>query len=237
MPTAKHLEKIFPDSFIYYKAKDVVSGDFPWMTVKEDNIYVAAVDCTGHGVPGAFMSMIGYFQLNDIIKTRGINEPASILDNLHIGVNETLKQEENIESHDGMDIALCGINLKKMELQFAAAHRPLYYLSDGEITEIRGNRFPIGGVQYSRMGREIKFTNHVVNIKKDDTVFFFSDGLTDQIGGPNKRKFMSSQVIDIIMNNKELPMTEICGTFDEKFTEWMGNYKQIDDVILIGIRF
>ncbi|MBL4654338.1 MAG: SpoIIE family protein phosphatase [Bacteroidia bacterium] len=236
MPTTQHLQKYFPDSFIYYKAKDVVSGDFPWTLQNDNNFYVAAVDCTGHGVPGAMMSMIGYFLLNDIVGGRHIHEPGEILNKLHEGIKNTLNQEENLESKDGMDIALCTINRESREVQFAGAHRPLLWLHNGEIQQIKGNRFPVGGLQYSSRGKEINFTTNKLTLDIGDSIFFFSDGLIDQIGGPKNRNFKSTQIVKIIDENKDLEMNEISKIIDDRFNEWMGPNKQTDDVIMIGIR-
>ena len=239
LPDITSLRKFFPDSFVFYKIKDVVSGDFPWFLQKEDDVYVTVVDCTGHGVPGAMLSMIGHFLLKEIIESKKIFEPAQILNHLHIGVNKTLNQDVNIESKDGMDVALCKINLKKMEVEYAGAHRPLLHLRNGDLNEIKGDRMPIGGTQYSRKGKEMIFTNHLVKISKGDAIYFYSDGLTDQFGGPDteERKFMSSRVREVILSSKEKPMDDIGKLFEMKFEGWMGNSKQIDDVLFIGIRF
>ncbi|PCH66498.1 MAG: hypothetical protein COC01_07885 [Bacteroidetes bacterium] len=236
MPTQKQLQAAFPESFIFYKAKDVVSGDFPWVMHNENVFFAAAVDCTGHGVPGAMMSMIGYFLLNDIIGGRKMKDPAIILDQLHQGIKRTLKQEENLESKDGMDIALCAINREKHELHYAGAHRSLLLLHNNEIEEIRGDRFPVGGLQYSSRGKEIKFKNHKLQLEEGDSIYFYSDGLIDQIGGPKGRRFQNNQVKEIIIENKSKPMYEIKDVFNDRFNKWMGNEKQLDDVIMMGIR-
>ncbi|MBL4690828.1 MAG: tetratricopeptide repeat protein [Rhodospirillales bacterium] len=236
MPTQSHLKKIFPDSFIFYKAKDVVSGDFPWTMNTNENFFAAAVDCTGHGVPGAMMSMIGYFLLNDIVGGKKVQDPAEILNQLHNGIKDTLKQEENLESKDGMDIAFCKINKGKKEVQFAGAHRPLIWLHQGEIHEIKGDRFPVGGLQYSSRGKEIRFTKHQLNLDIGDSIFFYSDGLIDQIGGQNGKRFKNDQVKEIILTHQDKTMEELNEIFDQTFTKWMGGSKQLDDVIMIGIR-
>ena len=236
MPTQKHLQEAFPESFIYYKAKDVVSGDFPWVLKNDKNFFAAAVDCTGHGVPGAMMSMIGYFLLNDIVGGKKIHDPAKILEQLHDGIKQTLRQEENLESQDGMDIALCAINKEKREVYYAGAHRSLLWLHNGEIEEIRGNRFPVGGLQYSSRGKEIKFTSHKLQLEKGDSIYFYSDGLIDQIGGPKGRRFQNGQVKEIIKENKNKSMDELKDVFNDRFNKWMGSEKQLDDVIMMGIQ-
>ncbi|PCH66495.1 MAG: hypothetical protein COC01_07870 [Bacteroidetes bacterium] len=239
MPTQTHLNEIFPESFIFYKAKDVVSGDFPWVWASLDGkggVCVSAVDCTGHGVPGAMLSMIGYFLLNDIVASKKMHNPAIILEELHNGIKETLRQEENLESKDGMDIAFCTINKQNREVQYAGAHRSLLWLHNNEIEEIRGDRFPVGGLQYSSRGKKIKFKNHQLQLEEGDSIYFYSDGLIDQIGGPKSRRFQNSQVKEIIIENKDKPMGEMKNVFDERFLKWMGNEKQLDDVIMIGIK-
>ncbi|PCH69612.1 MAG: hypothetical protein COC01_01190 [Bacteroidetes bacterium] len=236
MPTQKHLQEVFPESFIFYKAKDVVSGDFPWVMKNDKNFFAATVDCTGHGVPGAMMSMIGYFLLNDIVGGKNIHDPSEILGELHEGIKHTLRQEENIESKDGMDIALCSINKEKREVHYAGAHRSLLWFHDGIIKEIRGNRFPVGGLQYSSRGKEIKFTNHKLQLAEGDSIFFYSDGLIDQVGGPKGRRFQNDQVKEIIIENKDKSMDELKVIFNDQFINWMGSEKQLDDVIMMGIK-
>jgi len=236
MPTQKHLQEVFPESFIFYKSKDVVSGDFPWVMRNEKYFFAAAVDCTGHGVPGAMMSMIGYFLLNDIVGGRKIQDPALILEQLHEGIKQTLKQEENLESQDGMDIALCAINKEKREVHYAGAHRSLLLLHNSEIEEIRGDRFPVGGIQYSSRGKEIKFKSHKLKLDKGDSIYFYSDGLIDQVGGAKGRRFQNNQVKEIITENKSIPMNELKNVFNDRFNKWMGREKQLDDVIMMGIK-
>jgi serine phosphatase RsbU (regulator of sigma subunit) len=240
IPTGNTLKQYLPDSFIFYKPKDVVSGDFPWMFVKEDEIYIAAVDCTGHGVPGALMSFIGHFSLNQILTSEKLPTAGTTLDLLHQNVQKTIRQDTgDSKSRDGMDIALCRINLKKKELQFSGAHRPLYYLKKENNTlafnEVKADRYPIGGFHYKN--RE-KFTNHVIPFKTGESIFFFTDGLPDQFGGPDgKSKFMSGRVQEFIKQNSQLSMEDIGSLFQREFEEWKGNHKQMDDVLLIGIRF
>jgi PAS domain S-box-containing protein len=226
--------KAFPDSFILFKPRDLVSGDFPWTFQKGDDIYVAVVDCTGHGVPGALMSLIGHFILNECVNSDTIDSPGTLLDKLHKGINRTLKQEENEESRDGMDVAICKINMKTNELQYAGAHRPLIHIRNGQLTEIKGDKYPIGGVQYKNRN---PFTNHTLNIEFGDSIYFYSDGFPDQIGGPAKKKFMSEKIKNILLDNDQKDIKEIYNTLGSSFDEWKGGNKQIDDVLMIGIRF
>ncbi len=234
LPNNILIQQIFPQSFILYKPRDVVSGDFPWFIQKGDDYYIAAVDCTGHGVPGALISLIGYFLLNNTV--RDFSETGEILDELDRAVTHTLRQDyEDSSTRDGMDIALCRINLKKKTLQYAGAHRPLYFWKDNELIEIKGDKYPIGGGQYK--GRS-NFQTHNLSIETNDAVFFCSDGYPDQFGGPDNRKLSSKRVRDIIIeHNSEKTMQQMYQTFDMAFEDWKNGYKQTDDVLLIGIRF
>ncbi|MBN1598561.1 MAG: PAS domain S-box protein [Bacteroidales bacterium] len=237
LPDNRFIREFIPKSFIFYRPRDVVSGDFPWFFKKDDQIYIAAVDCTGHGVPGALLSFIGYFLLNNIVDHPGDHTASNIIDGLHYSVRKTLKQEDNeAEARDGMDIAFCKIDYNKGELQFAGAHRPLYLLRDGELEEFKGDRKAIGGIPH-RKKPEKDFTNYVINFRRGDKIFFFSDGLTDQLGGSELKKYSPKRIREQIVENKDLTMDEFNTFFAKDFTEWMGKNKQIDDVLLIGIEF
>lgn len=236
LPDSQLIKQTLPDAFILYKPRDVVSGDFPWFMQKGDDLYIAAVDCTGHGVPGALISLIGYFLLNNITESGENILPGEILDRLDAGVTATLKQDATMEgaTRDGMDIALCKINLKKNVLQYAGAHRPLYFLQNGELLEVKGDKFPIGGGQYKD---RTSFVTTTIEIKKGDSAFFCSDGFPDQFGGPDNRKFSPKRIRDIITGNPELSMYQMHALFDLEFESWRGATKQTDDVLMIGIRF
>ncbi len=237
LPSTTIIQEYLPKSFIFYKPRDVVSGDFPWFFKKEDILYISAVDCTGHGVPGALLSFIGYFQLNNIVDHDVNYTAGQILDKLHFGVRTTLKQDRiDADARDGMDIALCRIDPKKKQLQYAGAHRPLFLLRDGELLEYKGNRKAIGGIPH-RKKAEKDFINHIIEIKKGDKIFIFSDGLPDQIGGPEGRKYSPQRIRDNILENNNLSMQQYSNLFSVDFKKWMGKNKQIDDVLLIGIEF
>ncbi len=235
LPDTRYIQQFFPRSFIFYRPKDIVSGDFPWFFVKDDIYYVAAVDCTGHGVPGALLSFIGYFLLNNIVNTDKNGTAAEILDTLHQWVRTTLKQDqEGANGRDGMDLALCKIDPKKNEIQYSGAHRPLYYLRDGELIEYAGTRKGIGGIPLAKK-IEKDFENHVINYQKGDKFFIFSDGLPDQMGGPDCKKYQAKRIREALTDSKELTMAHFTRYFSQDFFEWMGNEKQVDDVLLIGI--
>jgi PAS domain S-box-containing protein len=234
LPNTRLINRALPDSFILYKPRDVVSGDFPWFVQIKDDIFIAAVDCTGHGVPGALLSLIGYFLLNDIVRSRKITEPGKILDLLDEGVTTTLRQDEDSTTKDGMDIALCKINLVTSEVEYAGAHRPLYLMKSGVMDEIKGNKFPIGGGIFKN---QTNFTNTKVKLAKGDSIYFSSDGFPDQFGGPEGRKFGPKKVREIVERVHRLPMNEAVNVFDKEWEQWKGDHKQTDDVLLIGIKF
>lgn len=235
LPNNHIINRSLPESFILYKAKDVVSGDFPWYMQIGDDIFIAAVDCTGHGVPGALISLIGYFLLNDIVRSRRVSDPGKILDLLDEGVTETLRQDQdNSETKDGMDIALCKINLKSKEIEYAGAHRPLYVIKDGEMDEIKGNKFPIGGGKYRN---QTNFTNTKIKMSKGDCIFFCSDGYPDQFGGKENRKFGPKRLRELLKKHYKDPMPKVHEALDQEWENWKGDHKQTDDVLLIGIRF
>jgi PAS domain S-box-containing protein len=234
LPNNRIINKALPDSFILYKPRDVVSGDFPWFVQMKDEIFIAAVDCTGHGVPGALLSLIGYFLLNDIVRSRKITEPGKILDMLDEGVTTTLRQDEDATTKDGMDIALCKINLSKREVEYAGAHRPLYLIKNGMMNEVKGNKFPIGGGIFKN---QTNFTNTKFKMEKGDSIYFSSDGFPDQFGGSEGRKFGPRRVREIIEEIHSLSMPEAMRVFDQRWESWRGDTKQTDDVLLIGIKF
>jgi len=227
-------ENSFAETFILFKPKDIVSGDFYWFAVTETKQFIAAVDCTGHGVPGAFMSIIGHNSLNKIIKEYEFEEPAAILDQLNDEVSNTLQQQsEEDEVHDGMDIALVAYNFNTRELEYAGAYNPLYLIRDGELTEIKGDRFAIGR---SSIKVHQKFINHKLQLKPNDVTYIFSDGYVDQFGGADGKKLKSKALKEILLSIQQLDMQEQKEYLDEKIEEWRGNLPQIDDILFIGSR-
>jgi len=237
IPNEKYLDSLFKDYFMYYKPKDVVSGDFPWVYKRDEYIYIAAVDCTGHGVPGAMMSIIGCLLLNDIVNNdrSKYKTSADLLNELHSAVVKTLKQDEiGNKTADGMDVAMCRINFKENEVIYSGAHRPLYLLRNGEVIQFKGDKYPIGGMQYQGANN---FTDHHLKIEPGDSIYFFSDGLPDQFGGPEGRKIGPKKIRQMIQANEEKDIRETKVVFSDLFTEWKGDTKQIDDVLMIGIKF
>lgn len=234
LPDTNYIRQYIPKSFIYYKPKDIVSGDFPWFFKRNGFIYIAAVDCTGHGVPGALLSFIGYFLLNNVVDHKEEKSAGKILDEFHIRVRKALKQDElGAQARDGMDIAFCKIDTKTNVLEYSGAHRPLYLLRDGELQQFKGDRKAIGGIPYKKK-LEKNFTNYKIDIKTNDKIFIFSDGLPDQIN-ENKEKYKSSRIREIIKQNKSI--SEYNNIFAKDFNYWKGEVKQVDDVLLIGLEF
>lgn len=233
--TESNLKEELPNSFIYYKPKDVISGDFPWYFKKGNDIFFAAVDCTGHGVPGAMLSIIGNLLLNDIVINHPHISTSEVLERLHNQVVKTLKQKnpKNFSS-DGMDIALCKIDTIHQKLYFSGAHRPLLFINKNGNTLLKGDRFPIGGVQYKDQN---KYTEQVLAFEKGDSIFIFSDGYPDQIGGKENRKFTTNQLLELMISLKDMKPEEIETSLDRAYGKWMGTNKQIDDVLVIGVKF
>lgn len=236
IPDYTTIKQYIPESFIYYKPRDIVSGDFPWFHKEGDNVFVAAVDCTGHGVPGAMISFIGHFLLNDVVISQKVTDTGEILDRLDQMVTETLKQnEEASKIKDGMDIAICKVDLAKGTVQYSGANRPLYHItSKGELNEVKGNKFPIGGGKaYSN---KTNFDAHEIAWKKGDAVFFFSDGYPDQFGGPEGRKLGSKTVKEYLIAQSSTSFSELYTKIDEKLVNWMGDSPQTDDILFIGLK-
>lgn len=237
LPTEKKIQQLLPKSFMFYLPRDVVSGDIPWIYTQDNIIYIAAIDCTGHGVPGALLSFIGYFLINNIVSTKGKDLNAGqILDLLHQDVRKTLKQDTpDAEARDGMDIALCKIMYEKNELDFAGAHRPLYLVDKNQdFIQYKGTLKAIGGIPMKNR-KEKNFLNYKIKFNSKDKLFFFSDGYADQIGGVNNDKFKNTKIKDLIEANKQANIQDFYGLFQSNFYSWKGTNKQIDDVLLLGV--
>lgn len=237
IPSAKVIHEQLPNSFMIFKPKDVVSGDFPWMHVEDDIIYLAAVDCTGHGVPGAMISFVGYFLLNHAIKASKLTQAGEIMDELDMLVTEAFRQNsEDSKIKDGMDMGLCRIDLKNKSVQYAGAHRPVYVIrKDGELEEYKGDRFPVGGG--SAFKNKTNFACTELTMNEGDTIFFFSDGFPDQFGGPKFRKFGPKKIKEIVVDTAGKSLDTIHHALDSSLVEWQGDGQQTDDILLFGIRF
>jgi ligand-binding sensor domain-containing protein/serine phosphatase RsbU (regulator of sigma subunit) len=243
LPEETILKKHFDDYFILFRPKDIVSGDFYWMSLKDGHLIFTAADCTGHGVPGAFMSMLGVSFLNKIVNESGITKPSEILRYLRENIIAALKQKGSFEtSKDGMDIALCSVDIRNKKLWFSGANNPLFLIRKAdngyEIIERRGDNMPVGF--HSRMDN---FTSYEIDIVKGDTIYLFSDGFIDQFGGPDGRKFMKPRFKQMLLDNQVLDMASQKEVFNKTLDEWIKHsseegksYGQIDDIILLGVR-
>jgi ligand-binding sensor domain-containing protein/serine phosphatase RsbU (regulator of sigma subunit) len=225
-----------PDTFILFKPKDIVSGDFYWMHTVGDREFLAAVDCTGHGVPGAFMSIIGHNSLNKIVKEHKIYKPAEILDMLNFEVISNLQRtdSEGGAIQDGMDISLTCYNRKTKILEFAGAYNPLWLFRNGGLEEIKADRFAIGR---SQLDAEKTFTNTEIQVQKGDVVYIASDGYSDQFGGEKGKKFMAKPLKDLVLSIQDKTMEQQRDILEMTLEKWRGNIEQVDDVLVIGRKF
>ncbi|MDP2387911.1 MAG: SpoIIE family protein phosphatase [Bacteroidota bacterium] len=230
-----YIKKYLNDFFILYKPKDIVSGDFYWSVYYENKFYLAVADCTGHGVPGAFMSMIGINLLNEIIIERRCSNPGLILDIMREEVIRNLNAEgAEEESRDGMDIVLFKIDLQTKQIEFAGANNSLYVLhsNNNELKEYKGNKMPVG----KHMDHIDSFDRHNLQLTSGDILYLFTDGYPDQFGGPKGKKFKYKQLEELLHKNAHLPMNMQRETLNLAFEEWRTDYEQVDDVCIIGIR-
>ncbi|PCJ23612.1 MAG: hypothetical protein COA97_11380 [Flavobacteriales bacterium] len=233
LPSIDAITKNLADGFVLYLPKDVVSGDFYWYYKKDNKIFIAAVDCTGHGVPGALMSVVGNSILKDVIVKRGIENPSEILEVLDNDVNNLLQKEDSYDvMSDGMDMALAVIDLETNFLTFAGAMRPLWIVRNNEVIDIKGNRFPIGYFY----GVEKIFTNVEIELKKDDQIYLFSDGYSDQFGGEKNKKFNRSKMKELLVSINSMSGEEQRGFLEYALKNWRQEIEQTDDVLLIGLK-
>ncbi|MFN8116928.1 MAG: two-component regulator propeller domain-containing protein [Bacteroidia bacterium] len=223
------------NAFILYKPKDIVSGDFYWFGEKDNFKIVAVVDCTGHGVPGAFMSMIGHNLLNQIVSEKGLSNPGLILEELHKGVQSALKQGHNdVDTNDGMDVSILAINTETRECHWAGAFRSLVIVdNNGDLEKIEGNKYPVGGAQ---LDSDRIFTTHTLHLQKNDCLYMFTDGYADQFGGQKGKKFMVKQFHDNLKSIHQYSIVEQQKELDRQFNDWKGGFEQVDDVLVIGIK-
>jgi serine phosphatase RsbU (regulator of sigma subunit) len=232
LPSSEEVHKILPENFILFLPRDIVSGDFYWMTRQNDYSVFAAVDCTGHGVPGAFMSMLGVSFLNEIVNNIRKLKANLILEQLRTLVKTTLSQSYEGETKDGMDIALCILNHKTNELQYSGAFNPLYLIRDNKLMEIKADRMPIGIYHDS----EPNFTNNKIQLQKLDCLYIFSDGYVDQFGGSSGKKLLTKTLKEILLKIHSEPMARQKDVLYETLHQWKGDYKQVDDILMMGIR-
>lgn len=233
LPSRTEINLALPQNAILFKPRDIVSGDFYWFSQKGEVSILACVDCTGHGVPGAFMSMIGNTLLNQIVNERDIVQPNLILNELNKEITRALKQDaEGSDSRDGMDISIISLNYNKNQLQYAGANRPLYFVRANELIETKANKIAIGGHMQEE---EKNFTNHVFELQKGDTIYLSSDGFADQFS-PSDKKLMTKRFKEILLSIQHLSMPEQEKYLSQYIEEWRGIMEQTDDVLVIGVR-
>ncbi|MBI9067221.1 MAG: tetratricopeptide repeat protein [Salinivirgaceae bacterium] len=237
LPYEKQLKEKLENAFILFKPRDIVSGDFYWHSYYEDKVFIAAIDCTGHGVPGAFMSMIGNTLLNEIVNEKKIHNPAEVLKQLNDKVKFTLNQDNPDSegfSEDGMDITFCCYSEKDNTLELAMANHSICIIQNGELQIVEGDIFSVGGnVGFS----DISFSNYKINLDTETTVYMYSDGFQDQFGGEKQQKYMSTRFVNFFQSLQDKPFNEHQSILENEFLSWKGDSKQIDDVLIIGLRF
>lgn len=235
LPDPAVMNRYLPENFVIFYPRDIVSGDFYWFNkTVDDKLVILGGDCTGHGVPGAFMTMIGNTALNEIVMEKKITKADAILDELHNMVKHLLKQKEgsDTKSYDGMDVAVCVVDKKRKIVEYAGAGRPLMYMNGSELNEVKPDKMSINSTAHD----EVKFTLNEVPYENDTTFYLFSDGITDQFGGEKGKKFLTKKVKDLIEEIGQKPMPEQKEIFAKAINDWKIGYEQVDDQLLIGFR-
>lgn len=233
LPKLSEIQTTFPESFVFFKPRDIVSGDFYFYAQKGHKSVIAAIDCTGHGIPGAFMSLIGNDLLHEIVINQEVIEPNIILEKLHLGVRSLLRQKET-KNREGMDMSLVVVDIEKDTLEFAGAKNSLLYIQNQELKFIKGDKTPIGGEQRET---ERKFTKHQIKLDRSTAIYLFSDGIQDQFGGKDNRKFSPKQLRELLLKNHQKPISEQKEILEQTIEKWRqeGREAQIDDMLLIGV--
>lgn len=235
LPPDERVAKYLPDSFIFYRPKDIVSGDFYWLREKDGSILFAAVDCTGHGVPGAFMSIVANNLLNQAVNENRLEKPSDILNFLDKGVNETLGQNiEDSYMKDGMDMAFCRLNKESMKLEYAGAYNPLYLIRNKEIIQYKADG---KSIEVSQSQKIKTFTNNTIQLIPGDIIYIFTDGFVDQFGGPNRKKYLKKRLRETLLRIHQFPLQKQKEALERTFKQWKGKNEQIDDVLIVGVKF
>ncbi len=232
-PPEEDLEKLLPDYFILNRPKEIVSGDYFWAAARDSRMVVAVADCTGHGVPGAFMSILGMAFLNEIVNKVTPLKANEILNQLRAQVIKALHQTGKMdEARDGMEMAICILDYDKNRLEFSGAFRPLYYIRDDKLHELKGDKMPIGIYDLE----ESSFRNKEIPVKKGDIIYLFSDGYIDQLGGAGRKTFRSGKFRELLLEISRKPMQRQKMILEKTLDQWRGDIEQIDDILIMGIK-
>ncbi|NOQ75555.1 MAG: SpoIIE family protein phosphatase [Crocinitomix sp.] len=231
MPDTEKIALAFPNSFIFYRPKDIVAGDFYWMIETEQEVFIAVADCTGHGVPGAMVSVASSAALNRSVKEFGLRKPSEILDKSREIIIETFDKGSQT-LYDGMDISLVRVDKNSNQMQYAGANNSLYIIRNKELIEIKADKQPV-----ARFYKAVPFTNHIISVEKNDFICLFTDGLPDQFGGPRRKKYLYKRFRDLLIASSDQSPAEQEAAIDAAFKTWKGGLEQIDDICIIGIRF
>jgi serine phosphatase RsbU (regulator of sigma subunit) len=237
-PEPSSFEKIFKESFIHFNPKDIVSGDMYWFAKYEDTTVLAVVDCTGHGVPGAFIAVLAYSLLNKILNENNVKfkQPSELLSDLHFELTNILNYEKSaLEVKDGMDIGLCLINEDHNLLLFSGAFHNLYHVSRGNLNIIKGDKLTVGGGNYGKKNI-FRFNTTMINYSSEDAFYLTTDGYLDQFGGEKDKKFLNKRFRNMIEENHRKPMIDQKKIFTEQFDLWKGNNEQVDDILVVGFK-
>jgi ligand-binding sensor domain-containing protein/serine phosphatase RsbU (regulator of sigma subunit) len=235
LPSHESFRSLLPDSFVLFIPKDIVSGDFYWINQHGNKIYVAAVDCTGHGVPGAFVSIIGFELFRKITTSEQGSNPAMILDTLNENFTDIFSDGEQVYLNDGMDLSLCIIDRKEKSLDYSGAFNPLYLVRNETIIEVKADRFSVGADVHFAPERKL-FKSHKIYLQKDDLIYLFSDGFADQFGGPEGKKFKYRRFRHLLLTIHKMPMEKQRSILESSILEWKGDVDQVDDILVIGIK-
>jgi serine phosphatase RsbU (regulator of sigma subunit) len=233
LPPDMLVKQALPDSFIVYEPKDIVSGDFYWVSEHEGQSLIAAIDCTGHGVPGALLSIVGHNAINKAVNEERLNKPSAIIESMNISIRKVLHQDKSSDIRDGMDMALCSLNTRTGELQYAGANNPLYIISEGKLRIVKASKLTVGSMTANQ---ELVVENNIFQLKAGDAFYIFSDGYADQFGGADNKKFKASRLQELLLAIHKKPMEEQKKLIMSAFRDWKGNYEQVDDVLVIGAR-
>jgi serine phosphatase RsbU (regulator of sigma subunit) len=233
LPPVEDLKKLLPAYFVLSKPRDIVSGDYYWLASKDEKVIIAVADCTGHGIPGAFMSILGVAFLNEIVNKAVTIRANEILNQLCGQVIKSLHQTgKSDETRDGMEMGLCVIDFGKNKLQYSGAFRPLYLIRDNELKELKGDNMPIGIYEQE----DQSFSNSEILFKKNDIIYLFTDGYVDQLGGGERKTFRSENFKKLLIDIHNKPMHEQKKALEKKYEEWRGEIDQVDDILIVGIR-